>query len=114
MLAIALLSVTASCVYIALPLFWQLPLRFLSAAFAAAGIAMINSVGNLSGFVWPYTTGALKAATGTSTVAFVLVAAMMFIAAIAVIVLDRSRKESASEPSAREEPELAPTARADR
>ncbi|ABG99899.1 permease (plasmid) [Rhodococcus jostii RHA1] len=113
-LAIVLLSVTASCVYIALPLFWQLPPRFLTAASAAAGIALINSVGNLSGFVWPYATGALKATTGTFTVAFVLVAATMFIAAVAVIALDRSRKRQDNARPSREEPELETVARVDR
>ena len=37
-----------------LPLFWSLPTAFLAGTGAAAGIAMINSLGNLAGFLRPY------------------------------------------------------------
>ena len=39
--------------------FWSLPNEFLAGASAAAGIALINSVGSLGGFVGPYTIGAV-------------------------------------------------------
>lgn len=41
---------------------------------AAAGIGLINSVGNLSGFTGPYLTGYLYTTTGTYTVAFLAIA----------------------------------------
>jgi ACS family tartrate transporter-like MFS transporter len=44
--------------------FWSLPTSFLSGAAAAAGIAFINSVGNLGGFVAPSVIGLIKTATG--------------------------------------------------
>jgi ACS family tartrate transporter-like MFS transporter len=44
--------------------FWSLPTLFLSGVAAAGGIALINSVGNLGGFVGPYVIGYLKEATG--------------------------------------------------
>src|SRR5262249_35005264 len=40
--------------------FWSLPTAFLSGAAAAGGIAVINAVGNLGGFVAPYLMGELK------------------------------------------------------
>ncbi|KND58067.1 Nitrate/nitrite transporter [Candidatus Burkholderia verschuerenii] len=43
-----------------LPLFWSLPTAFLAGTGAAAGIAMINSLGNLAGFLSPYLVGWLK------------------------------------------------------
>ena len=49
----------------ALPVFWTLPTAFLSGAAAAGGIAIINSIGNLAGFVGPYVMGRLKDSTGT-------------------------------------------------
>jgi hypothetical protein len=41
------------------PMFWPLPASFLTGA-SAAGIAAINSLGNLSGFAGPYAMGYLK------------------------------------------------------
>ncbi|MGC8035707.1 MFS transporter, partial [Salmonella enterica] len=43
---------------------WAMPSTFLSGAGAAAGIAMINSLGNLGGFVGPFAIGWLKNRTG--------------------------------------------------
>ncbi len=40
-----------------IPLFWSLPTSFLAGAAAAAGIAAINSIANLAGFVAPYVVG---------------------------------------------------------
>jgi ACS family tartrate transporter-like MFS transporter len=48
-----------------LPTFWALPTSFLSGAAAAGGIALINSIGNLGGFVAPNVLGQVKAATGS-------------------------------------------------
>jgi ACS family tartrate transporter-like MFS transporter len=45
--------------------FWSLPTSFLSGAAAAGGIAMINSVGNLGGFVAPNVFGFVEAKTGS-------------------------------------------------
>jgi len=45
--------------------FWTLPGRFFAGASAAAGIALINSVGNLGGYIGPFVIGALKESTGT-------------------------------------------------
>jgi sugar phosphate permease len=48
--------------------FWTLATSFVAGSGAAAGIALINSVGNIGGFVGPYAIGALKDATaGFST-----------------------------------------------
>jgi MFS transporter, ACS family, tartrate transporter len=44
--------------------FWTLPSRFLTGAAAAGGIALINSLANLSGFVGPYVVGLLAGASG--------------------------------------------------
>jgi D-galactonate transporter len=49
----------------ALPIFWSIPTAYLGGAGAAAGIALINSFGNLSGFVGPSLMGWIKSATGS-------------------------------------------------
>jgi ACS family tartrate transporter-like MFS transporter len=50
-----------------LPPYWSLPTAFLSGRAAAGGIAWINSLGNLGGFVCPYVIGILHEATGNFT-----------------------------------------------
>ena len=66
-LVIVLLGITiaATGVFSALALFWSLPTAYLAGSAAAAGIAMINSIGNLSGFVSPFVLGWIKDATGS-------------------------------------------------
>ena len=59
-LAVFFLSVAAAGVISSAPMFWSLPTAFLSGAAAAAGIAAVNSVGNLAGFLSPYMVGWLK------------------------------------------------------
>lgn len=44
--------------------FWSLPSAFLTGSAAAGGIALINTVGQLGGFVGPYRFGLVKSATG--------------------------------------------------
>ena len=63
--ALAMLGLTLATIGIltTLPLFWSLPTAFLGGTAAAAGIAMINSIGNLAGFLSPYMMGWLKQAT---------------------------------------------------
>jgi hypothetical protein len=52
-LAIIFLSVATLGVIGSMPLFWPLPLAFLAGTAAAAGIGIVNSVGNLGGYVGP-------------------------------------------------------------
>ena len=62
--------------------FWPLPSAYLSGAGAAAGIALINSVGNLGGFVGPWTVGLAKQMTGTFESGLYALALGAFLAAI--------------------------------
>ncbi|WP_250504267.1 MFS transporter [Caballeronia sp. AZ7_KS35] len=64
-LKLALLCLASFGVFSALPVFWVVAPRLLGPAAAAAGIALINSLGNLSGFVNPYAVGLVKDATGS-------------------------------------------------
>jgi MFS transporter, ACS family, tartrate transporter len=64
--AIACLAVGLFFLLGAHPVFWAMPAAFLSGAAAAAGIALINSIGNLGGFVGPYLVGLMKDATGST------------------------------------------------
>jgi D-galactonate transporter len=79
------------------PMFWPLPASFLTGASAAAGIAAINSLGNLSGFAGPYAMGYLKDMTGTFTTGLLLLAGCAVVGAAVVISLRIDvRREQAS------------------
>jgi ACS family tartrate transporter-like MFS transporter len=65
-----------------LPTFWALATSFLSGTAAAGGIALINSVANLGGFLGPNVLGRLKAATGDYTGAMVVLAQVLFAGAL--------------------------------
>ncbi|AFU00213.1 MFS transporter [Nocardia brasiliensis] len=85
--AMAAVTVCAVGVLAALPTFWALPSTFLSGAAAAAGIALINSIGNISGFAAPYITGWLKDWTGTQRAGLWVVGACMIASAVGVLYL---------------------------
>jgi MFS transporter, ACS family, tartrate transporter len=69
------------------PMFWPLPASFLSGASAAAGIAAINSLGNLSGFAAPYAIGYLKDVTGSFTGGLLLLSGVSLLGAIVAMLL---------------------------
>ena len=81
------LSVGAFGVFGCLPVFWTLPTAFLSGAAAAGGIAIINSIGNLSGFVGPYLVGYIKERTGGFEGGLQCLALFGFIAMVIVLLL---------------------------
>lgn len=83
--AIIFLSIAACGVLSCAPLFWSLPTSFLSGTAAAAGIAVINSVGNLAGFVSPYLIGMLKDYTHSNQSGMFMLAGMLVIGAIATL-----------------------------
>jgi cyanate permease len=57
--------------------FWALATSTMRGASAAAGIALVNSVGNTGGFVGPYLLGAINDATHSFAFGFVVIAAML-------------------------------------
>ena len=59
--------------------FWTMPAALLSGAAAAAGIALINSIGNIGGFVGPYLVGLVKDATGSTDGGLITLAAILAI-----------------------------------
>jgi D-galactonate transporter len=86
-LKILAFSVSAFGVFAVLPVFWTLPTAFLAGPAAAAGIAAINSIGNLSGFAGPYAMGAIKDATGSFNGGLLVIAAVVLVAMVLVLVL---------------------------
>ena len=69
--------------------FWALSTEWLSAATAAAGIAQINAIGNLAGFVGPFLLGYIKDATGSYALGLLPMILLAVVAAIAVLIMGR-------------------------
>jgi ACS family tartrate transporter-like MFS transporter len=65
--------------------FWTMPAALLSGAAAAAGIAMINSIGNLGGFGGPYLVGLVKDATGSTDGGLIMLAAILVVGSIVAL-----------------------------
>jgi ACS family tartrate transporter-like MFS transporter len=78
-----------------LPTFWTLPPTFLTGAAAAGGIALINSVANLGGLFGPAMVGRVKTVTGSFTVGYLVLAAVLFVGGLLVFTVT-SRKGDAS------------------
>jgi MFS transporter, ACS family, tartrate transporter len=79
--AIACLAVGLFFLLGAHPVFWAMPSALLSGAAAAAGIALINSIGNLGGFVGPYLVGLMKDATGSTDGGLITLACILLFGA---------------------------------
>lgn len=92
-LTIAIVAITAMAIFSALPNFWTLPTQFLRGVAAAAGVALINTIGNLAGFSAPYITGAVHDATGSYQIPMFIVGGFMLLSAILMAVLARNSKE---------------------
>jgi len=75
---------------------WAMPSTFLSGAGAAAGIAMINSIGNLGGFVGPSVIGWLKNATGSYAAGLYVVAGTLALSAVVTLLLSRQVRRGAA------------------
>ena len=81
-LAMAALTLATMGILTTLPLFWSLPTAFLAGTAAAAGIGLINSLGNLAGFASPYAVGWLKDATQSTDVGMYGLAVVLVLGAL--------------------------------
>jgi len=76
----------ATCgVMAAIACFWSLPTAILSGTAAAAGIAWINSVGNLAGYASPFLVGVIRDTTGATGPALFALAASLLLAGLLVL-----------------------------
>jgi ACS family tartrate transporter-like MFS transporter len=91
LLALTLVNIGISS---AKPPLWSMPTMFLSGSAAAAGIATINSIGNLGGFVGPAMIGWIKDLTGSFQGGLFFVAGLLVLSAVLTLVLARSQRTS--------------------
>ncbi|OTG89029.1 MFS transporter [Acinetobacter sp. ANC 3813] len=81
-------------VFSAINIFWTLPGQTLTGVGAAAGIGLINSVGNLSGFTGPYLTGYLYTTTGNYTIAFLVIASFVAVGGLGLLLLGKLKSNA--------------------
>jgi D-galactonate transporter len=89
-LSLAALTVATMGIMITLPLFWSLPTALLAGAGAAAGIALINSLGNLAGFVSPFAVGWLKDLTHSTDAGMYLLASVLVLGGLMTLAIPAS------------------------
>jgi len=89
---VALLTVVLVGTYACKGPFWALATEFLAAPVAAAGIAQINALGNLSGFGANYLIGAIKDATGSYPLSLMPIMALAAVGAVAVVWIGHGRQ----------------------
>lgn len=90
--SVTLLTLLAVGIYSFYGPFWALPSEFLTGFSAAAGIALVNCVGNLGGFVGPYMIGAIAMRTGNLYAGLALAGIPLFLSAILVLLLPRNAR----------------------
>jgi ACS family tartrate transporter-like MFS transporter len=88
-LSLVALSFGAVGIYAALPVFWTLPTATLSGTAAAGGIALINSIGNLGGYMGPFAVGWLKDWTGGYAAGMLVLAGAMAGSGLVVLLTPR-------------------------
>lgn len=83
-LAIVALCFAAAGILTCSPLFWSLPTAFLAGTSAAAGIAAVNSVGNLAGFISPFVVGWVKDVTQSTDIGLYILSGTLVVGAVLV------------------------------
>lgn len=90
-MALALVNIGISA---SKPPLWSMPTLFLSGPAAAAGIAVINSIGNLGGFAGPVVIGIIRQQTGSYTWGLYFVAGLLILSAFIVLLLSAGNKRA--------------------
>ena len=92
---VAALSLVNVGISSAKPPLWAMPTMFLSGSAAAVGIATINAIGNLGGFVGPWAIGWIKDRTGSFTGGLVFVAGLLVLSAVVTLLVARAGRRVA-------------------
>lgn len=84
--ALPAFALAAMGIFAALPVFWTLPTAALAGTAAAGGIALINSIGTLSGYLGPVLMGRLKDHTGDYAAGLAVIGGGLLAAALLVLI----------------------------
>ncbi|OUM27362.1 MFS transporter [Pseudomonas sp. 1239] len=88
-IAILGLSIATMGALTGLPMFWPMPTALLTAGTAVAGLAIINSVGQMAGFLSPYLVGWIKDQTGSTDVALYSLAGLIVVGSLVALRVSR-------------------------
>jgi len=88
-LTMVALTLATVGIYAAIGTFWSLPTAILAGTGAAAGLALVNSMGNLGGFAGPSIVGVTKQATGSFTAALLFLAGALALGAVITLLFGR-------------------------
>jgi ACS family tartrate transporter-like MFS transporter len=91
-LVLVALAIAAIGICSTLAPFWAMPPQFLSGKGAAAGIAAINAVGNLGGFIGPYAVGWARQESGNYSGGMMILAVSLLAAAALVLAIGRFKR----------------------
>ncbi|MBN3724539.1 MFS transporter [Burkholderia sp. Ac-20379] len=96
--AIAMISLSLAGLYAFKSPFWALPTLFLTRSTAAVSIAVINSIGNLGGFVGPFAIGYIKGTSASATPGLLFLSALLVVAFLMTLLLrlDKAHAEAAA------------------
>jgi MFS family permease len=78
------LSIAATGIIASFGIFWMFPARMLSGAAAAAGLALINSIGQIGGVIAPYMVGKVKDVTGNASMGLYVIALACGVTAVLI------------------------------
>jgi len=92
-LGLAALTFAAIAIMCGQSTFWALPTAILSGSAAAGGIAWINSVGNLAGYVSPFLIGEIRDATGSMTLALLVLSASCLMSGLVVLQVAKPKQD---------------------
>jgi MFS transporter, ACS family, tartrate transporter len=92
--SVVLWCIVASGIFSFLPPFCSMPNEFLAGFSAAAGIALINSFGNLGGCVGPYAIGAINKQTGSFRGGLIFAGVSLLISAMLILAMKRTEQQA--------------------
>jgi ACS family tartrate transporter-like MFS transporter len=86
-MSIAMISLSLAGLYAFKSPFWALPTLFLSRETASVSIAVINSIGNLGGFVGPFAIGYIKGSGNAATTGLLFLAALLVVSFLMTLLI---------------------------
>jgi len=90
-LSMIAIAVATALMWGAYTVFWAVPSQYLKGEAAAGGIALINSIGLLGGFLSPSLIGWIKQSTGSLNAGLYFIAALLVVGAIPIILTKHAR-----------------------
>lgn len=88
-LSFVCICITCAGVYIGMGVWWSVPTTFLTGPAAAGATGLINSSGNLGGWVGPYLVGFIQTSTGSYTGAYLYLAFSLVVSGIIMLTLKK-------------------------